>query len=72
MVGFRAQGIYRRSIGFMFTYLVMTLAMWKWRTPPERKMETITEDHPIVLRYEPWKALGDPNTKEINERALKS
>lgn len=34
-------------------------------------METITEDQPISLRYELWKASGDPNTKEINERAFK-
>lgn len=56
----------------MFRYLVMTLAMWKWRPYPERQMATITEDQPIALRYEPWRALGDPNIKEINEMAFRS
>jgi len=64
--------VYRRSIGFVFGYLLMTLEMWKWKSPLERQMETITEDHPIALRYEPWKASGDRNTKEINKKAFKS
>jgi len=64
--------VYRRSNGFVFGYLLMAIAMWKWRPPLERQMETITKDHPIALRYKPWKASGDPNTKEINEKAFKS
>lgn len=64
--------VYRRSTSFVFRYLVISLAMWKWRPPLEINMATITEDQPIFLRYEPWKALGDPNIKEINERAFKS
>lgn len=56
----------------MFVYFVMTLEMWRWRPCPERKMETITEHQPIVLKYEPWRAARDPNIKEINEMTFKS
>lgn len=64
--------VYRRGTGFVFGYLVMALGMWKWRPPPERQMETIAEDQPIALKYEPWRASWDPITKEINGRAFKS
>ena len=49
--------------GFVFGYLVITLAMWKWRPPLERQMATITENQPISLKYEAWRASGDPNIK---------
>jgi len=65
------EDVYRWSTGFVFEYLVMTLAMWKWRPPPERQMATIAEDQPIALRYEPWRASGDPNVKEINEATFR-
>jgi len=44
----------------------MLLEMWKWRPLKERKMAPILEGKPIALQYDPWKASGDPSTKEIN------
>jgi len=49
----------------------MLLAMWKWRPPKERELATIIEGQSLALLYDPWRASGDPNTKEINEIAFK-
>lgn len=65
------EDVYRRGVGFMFRYLLMSLVMWKWRLLMERKMVPIIEGQPIALWYDPWKASGDPNTKEINKIAFK-
>jgi len=63
--------MYTRDTRFMFGYLWMSLVMWKWRPPKERKMAPILEGQPIVLWYDPWKASRDPITKEINEIAFR-
>jgi len=59
------EDIYKRSTNFIFGYILMTLAMWKWR--PGMEIIQIRDDQPIGLRYDPWRASGDPNNKEINE-----
>jgi len=61
------EDIYKRSTNFIFGYILVTLAMWKWRPPRGRDMMQIRDDQPIALRYKPWRASGDPNSKEISE-----
>jgi len=64
------EDIYKRSTNFIFGYILMTLAIWKWRPLRERDMMKIRDDQPITLRYGPWRALGDTTNKEINEKAF--
>lgn len=63
--------VYKKATNFMFGYILMSLAMWKWKPLKERELATIVEGQPLELCYEPWRASGDPNTKEINEIAFK-
>ena len=63
--------VYRRGTSFVFGYLLMSLAMWKWRPPKEMEMAPILERQPIVFLYDPCMASGDPSIKEINEIAFR-
>lgn len=65
------EDVYRQGTNFVFGYILMSLAMWKLRLLKQRELATIVEGQPITLYYDPWRALGDPNTKEINEIAFK-
>lgn len=64
------EDIYKRSTNFIFGYILMTLAMLKWKPSKGRDMMQIRDDQPITLRYEPWRASRDPSIKEINEVAF--
>lgn len=64
------EDIYKRSTNFIIGYILMMLAMWKWKPPKGRDMMQIRDDQPITLRYEPWRASGDLSSKEINEAAF--
>jgi len=65
------EDVYRQSTNFLFGYILMSLAMWKWRLPREREMMNFGEGQPIALHYKPWRASGDPITKDINEMTFR-
>lgn len=64
------EDIYKRSTNFIFGYILMTLAMWKWKPPKGRDLVQIREDQPIALRYDPYRTSWDPSSKEVNEAAF--
>lgn len=44
------EDIYKRSTNFIFGYILMTLAMWKWCPPKGRELVQIRKDQPVALR----------------------
>ena len=62
---------YKMAIGFIYGYLIMALAMWKWTFPSIRIPVEIAEYQPLVMNFVPWKVFGDPSTKEVNAEAFR-
>lgn len=61
---------YRRVTGFIYGYLIMDFAMWKWTFPPIRTPAETLEGRPLALKYTPWRVSYDPSSKEVNEEAF--
>jgi len=64
--------VYKWETYFIYGYLIVSLAMMKWCNPEVRELALVTKDHPLALRYSPWRTSGDPNNKEINKASLTS
>jgi len=62
--------VFKKSTKFTYGYLVMTLTMWKWCSPEGRDPVPISDDQPLALWYIPWRTLGDPSSKQINEASF--
>ena len=57
---------YQKATGFIYGYLIIALAMWKWTFPLIKILVEIAEDQPLAMKFVPWKVSGDPSTKEVN------
>ena len=44
---------YRRSIGFIYGYLIMAFTMWKWTHFGVRKLAEIKNDQPMAMNFTP-------------------
>jgi len=64
------EDVYKRSTHFIYGYIVVTLAMWKWFPLEGWELSLIEEDLPLALRYTPWQTSGEPRRKEINEASF--
>lgn len=60
------EDVYKWLTHFIYRYLLVALAMWKWFPPKGLGLATIIKYQYLILRYTPWRTLGDPSSKEIN------
>ena len=44
---------YRRATGFIYGYLIMAFAMWKWTHPGVRQFAEITSDQLMAMKFTP-------------------
>ena len=63
---------YNRTTGFIYGYLIVTLAMWKWHSPLIMMPVEIVKNQLLAMKFIPWKVSRDPNTKEVNAEAFRS
>lgn len=59
--------VYKRASHFVYGYIFVTLAMWKFFPLEGQEMELVFEDQQLDLKYVLWKTFRDHNNKEINE-----
>ena len=61
---------YPRVTGFIYGYLIMAFAMWKWSFPGRRKPAEILNSQPLAMKYTPWRVSSNPGSKEANEEGF--
>ena len=61
---------YRRTTSFIYGYLILAFAMWKWHLPPIREPAETTISQPLAMKYTPWQVSLDPSTKQVNAAAF--
>ena len=63
---------YKRTTSFIYGYLILAFAMWKWHLPPVRVPTETTVSQPLAMKYTPWQVSTDPSTKQVNAEAFQA
>jgi len=54
---------------FIFGYLLVAFAMWKWQAPVGRKL-SVASGGRLAMRFEPWKSRADSSNISFNNAAF--
>nr|QHR90502.1 hypothetical protein Q903MT_gene4526 [Picea sitchensis] len=54
---------------FIFGYLLVAFAMWKWQAPVGRKL-SVASGGRLAMRFEPWKSRADSSNISLNNAAF--